>query len=404
MPRPALVLAIAATSQNLALGITFGAYGLLIADLAAEFGAGRSQLALGIALISLVMGLSSPVLGMLLDRWSIRGIMLLGILTTATGFLLAASATSVSGFLVSYGLVVGAGVTAFGVLPAGKLAANWFPHATGRALGIVSLPILLAAGPPLFGLVLELSGWRALLRSFAVVCLCFAPVLLLLRDHPPGAEEPALRTARVGEPGWREALTDSRFWLLVLLGGAMFSGGIVLVTHVVQHALNLGISLPRASLLLSVNGVAGIAGAFLFGWLADYLRPSGAIAINFLLQAAAWPLLIVQDGMLGLVLAVAVLGLCGGGAHPALSALVGRVFGARRFGTLMGLLTLLLIPFTFGAAPIAGLLYDRAGDYGSAFMLVAGLALTGLLLVALLGARLQASPVVGQDSLSNRQN
>jgi hypothetical protein len=70
----------------------------------------------------------------------------------------------------------------------------------------------------------------------------------------------------------------------------------------------------------------------------------------------------------------------------------------------MGLLTLLLIPFTFGAAPIAGLLYDRAGDYGSAFMLVAGLALTGLLLVALLGARLQASPVVGQDSLSNRQN
>ena len=392
MPHPALVLGIATTAQNLAIGITFGAYGLLIADLAEAFDAGRSQLSLGIALVSLVMGLCAPALGLLLDRWSIRGTMLLGTGLAATGFLLAAGASSLSVFLLSYGLIVGAGIAGFGVLPAGKLAANWFPHATGRALGIVSLPILVAVGPPLFGWILEVSDWRALLRGFALACLCLAPLLLLLRDQPPGAESVSSHSAgaaaRSPGEGWRSALADGRLWLLVLIGGAMFSGGIVLVTHVVQHALQLGVSLPQASLLLSVNGLAAIAGAALFGWLADRLRPTGALAINLALQALAWPVLIMQDSLVGLALATAVLGLCGGGAHPALSTLLGRIYGARRFGTMLGLLTLLVIPFNFGAAPIAGLFFDLAGSYTPAFVLLSTLALVGLLLVLLLRRRL----------------
>lgn len=392
MPHPALVLGIATTAQNLAIGMTFGAYGLLIADLAEAFDAGRSQLSLGIALVSLVMGLCAPLLGLLLDRWSIRGTMLLGTGLAATGFLLAAGASSLAAFLLSYGLIVSAGIAGFGVLPAGKLAANWFPHATGRALGIVSLPILVAVGPPLFGWILEVSSWRTLLRGFALACLCLAPLLLLLRDQPPGAKDCASHAVGAAsdspEEGWRASLADGRLWLLVLIGGAMFSGGIVLVTHVVQHALQLGISLPQASLLLSINGVAAIAGAALFGWLADRLQPTGALALNLALQVLAWPVLIMQDSLAGLALATAVLGLCGGGAHPALSTLLGRIYGARRFGTLLGLVTLLVIPFNFGAAPIAGLFFDLAGSYTPAFVLLSTFAMTGLLLVLLLRRRL----------------
>tara|TARA_R100001509_G_scaffold150392_5_gene109333 strand:+ start:70 stop:1260 length:1191 start_codon:yes stop_codon:yes gene_type:complete len=388
MPHPTLVLAIATAAQNLAIGLTFGAFGLLIADLAVTFEAGRSQLSLGIALVSLVMGLLSPVLGLLLDRWSIRGTMLLGILLASAGFLLASMAMSLPVFLGAYGLLVGGGITGFGVLPAGKLAANWFPQATGRALGIVSLPILVALGPPLFGWILEMSGWRTLLRIFAGTCLCLAPFLLLLRDFPQGAAEVAGPAPREPGEGWQTTLADSRLWLLVVIGGAMFSGGIVLVTHVVQHALQLGISLPRASLLLSINGLAAIAGAALFGWLADRLRPTGALAVNLGLQALVWPFLLLQEGLPGLALATVLLGLCGGGAHPALSALLGRIYGARRFGAMLGLLTLLVIPFNFGAAPIAGLVFDRSGSYAPAFLLLSGFAVLGLLLTFVLKRRL----------------
>ena len=82
---------------------------------------------------------------------------------------------------------------------------------------------------------------------------------------------------------------------------------------------------------------------------------------------------------------VAVLGLCAGGAFPALSALAGQIFGAQRVGTVLGQIMLLIIPFNFGAAPLAGYLYDFSGSYFLSFLLQAALclgALAGLLVLA----------------------
>lgn len=398
MTRPWTVLALAFLSQNLAIGITFGSYGLAVGDIAAEFGAGRSLASLGIALAMLTMGLMSPLLGHLLDRWSIRGMMMIGAAAAAAGFQLASHAASMPQFLLCYGIVVGFGITAMGVLPASKLAANWFPQSTGKAIGFVSLPVLIAVGPPLFGMVIAEAGWRELFRLFSYAYLALLPFLLLIRDRPPQSralrqDEPLATEAPVIR--WRDSLADRRLWLMVLIAGIMFSGGIVLITHIVQHALGQGIELARASLLLSVNGVAAVCGAMLFGWLCDRLSPLAAVTVNIALQAIMWPYLLFQGELIGLVVGTAVLGLCGGGAHPALSALVGAVFGARRFGTILGQITLLVIPFNFGAAPLAGLLYDIGGSYTIAFLLQAGLCLLGVLLLVAAGSRvvgLQAAP------------
>lgn len=391
MNRPWIVISLAFLAQNLAIGLTFGAYGLLIGDIADEFSGSRSQVSFGIALITLVMGLFSPALGYVLDRWSIRGTMMIGAALTALGFQLGAHAQSLTMFLTCFGLLVGAGITCMGVLPAGKLAANWFPQATGKALGFVSLPILIAVGPPLFGWVIEHSGWRELFRYFSYVYLGFLPLLLLVRNHPEGATAPAQAAVSASSAPtvrWRDSLADKRLWLMVLIGGIMFSGGIVLVTHVVQHAVGFGIDLAKASLLLSVNGIAAVVGAMLFGWLSDRLSPAAAVTINLAVQALMWPFVLMQTDLTGLILAVSVLGICGGGAHPALSALVGSVFGAQRFGTILGQITLLVIPFNFGAAPLAGWLYDINGSYAAAFILYAGLCLFATVVMALLGYRM----------------
>lgn len=382
------MLSLAFLSQNLAIGITFGSYGLLIGNIADDFSASRSQVSLGIALIMLAMGLMSPLLGYLLDRWSIRGTMMIGVVLTALGFQLAARADTLMMFLLYFGLVVGTGVAAMGVLPAAKLAANWFPDSTGKALGFVSLPVLIAFGPPLFGMIIVESGWRELFRGFSFTYLALLPLLLLVRDRPvpdrvpTAAVEPLVPVAR-----WRDSLTDRRLWLIVLIGGVMFSGGIVLVTHIVQHALGSGVALASASLLLSVNGVAALLGAVLFGWLCDRLSPLAAIVINVGTQALIWPFLLLQTELTGIALGVAVLGVCGGGAHPALSALVGSVFGAERLGTMLGQITLLVIPFNFSAAPLAGLLYDLNGGYGLAFGLLGMLCLCTTVLLAAGGKR-----------------
>lgn len=391
MRRPMAVLGLAFLAQNVAIGIPFGSFGLLIGDIADEFNAGRSSVSFGIALVMLAMGVLAPLLGYLLDRWSIRGTMMLGAIVAALGFQLSSRADTLWSYLFSFGVIVGMGITAMGVLPACKLAANWFPENTGKAIGLVSLPVLVAAGPPLFGLYLAEAGWRELLRVFSYAFLLMLPLLWMIRDRPEVAVEPlvpmAEPPAHVAVVNGTSLLLDRRLWLLVPVGGIALSGGIVLVTHIVQHAIGLGISLPRASLLLSVNGVASMCGALLFGWLSDRLSPLRAIIINLCLQTAIWPLLLMQEQLPGLMACAAVAGLCAGGAHPALSALLNRAYGASRFGTMLGLMSMLVLPFTFSAAPLVGYLFDVSGGYTLGFGLVSVIYALVLVLLLISGGK-----------------
>ncbi|MDY0006017.1 MAG: MFS transporter [Spongiibacteraceae bacterium] len=390
------MLGLAFLSQNLALGITFGSYGLLMGDLAEDFAASRSTVSFGLGLITLSMGLVSPLLGRVLDSWSIRNTMIIGALLSALGFQLTAHAGSLGLFLFYFGVVVGVGVTALGILPASKLAANWFPGSTGKALGFVTLPALIALGPPLFGSILADVGWRQLFIIFSYVYLALIPLLFLIKDKPAAA--PAAPTSAGLSPALSatSSLRDPRLWALVLIGGVMFPSGVVIVTHIVQHALGQGMELGRASWLLSINGMASVAGGMLFGWLCDRLTPVKALTINLALQATAWTLLLFLTNTAGLTLGVIVIGLCNGGTFAALSALAGRLFGIDRLASSVGQMQLLIIPFTFGAAPLAGYLFDISGSYRPAFALHAGVCLLAALILALRGGRLTRSYQSGQ--------
>ena len=63
------------------------------------------------------------------------------------------------------------------------------------------------------------------------------------------------------------------------------------------------------------------------------------------------------------------IGLCAGGLHPAFAALLGNAFGREAFASALGLATLLMLPFTFAAAPLAGAIFDATGSYNVAFTL-----------------------------------
>lgn len=135
------------TTQNLAMATTFGAYGLIVATLTREFQTSNSLVALGLGMISLCVGLAAPVVGTLLDRWSVRSVMLLGALTAAIGFITAAQAQSIAVFLFCFGLLVGLGITFVGPLPSAKLAGGWFPQAPGKAIGFIGIALLIRSLP-----------------------------------------------------------------------------------------------------------------------------------------------------------------------------------------------------------------------------------------------------------------
>ena len=378
------MLAIAFVLQNIAMATTYGVFGLLLDPLGHAFNSRHSASSLGISLISLMMGLCAPAIGAMLDRWSVRGTVIIGCLIAAAGFMLAAAANSLVLFLFAFGVIAGAGVAAMGVLPASKLATLWFPRSTGKAIGLVSIPLLLAVCPPLFGYVIATLGWRSLMVSFAIVMVLLVPVATLLRA-PPCAPATLINDharSAAASATLLSILGKAQFWWLVMIAGLLQSSGIVLFTHIAAHAISLGNPLPRASLLLSVLGITSMAGAFAFGWLADRIGPLRALVVDAAAQAVLWLGIAAVPEFSALTVLAGCLGLCTGGTTPAVFAFIADRWGQERFSRVQGQMTLMIIPFIFGMPPLIGWLFDRAGNYRFAFTVEA--AACGLALVLLL--------------------
>lgn len=373
-----LMLFIAFMASNISLGLTFASIGLLIEPISQDLQGSRSLLSLSIAFLILAGGATGPVVGWLVDRWSLRGTMLIGCLLGAAGFYAAAQAGSTLAYLISFGLVLGLGYALTGILPANKLAALWFPDQLGRASGIANLLVLSAVGPPLFALVIAGHGWRTLLEIFAVAYLGLF-LLCWLVKVPAVTSRPAAPTAShapadKAPPPYRKPV----FWVLCLAMGLQYTHGIVATTHMVAYATGRGIPATQASMLLSVLGVCSGLGAMVFGALCDRIGSFPTLILNALGQTAMWLLVLYLPGFMPLAVAMAGFGLCGGGAMPIVSSVLSRAYPARQFGSAFGLVGFVTLPFSFGAAPLSGLIFDLSGSYQGAFLLQLAFGVTAL--------------------------
>ena len=85
--------------------------------------------------------------------------------------------------------------------------------------------------------------------------------------------------------------------------------------------------------------------------------------------------------------------LMGAAMGPALtlhSACIGQRYGAESFSRVIGYSYFTKIPFLFGAAPLAGKLYDLSGNYASTYLTVIGAVLVAAgaaAVLALIGRR-----------------
>jgi len=383
---PYLMIFIAFVAFNAAVGLTFGAVGLLIEPLTQEFGASKSQISLSISLIAAISACVSPFVGRLLDRWSLRGTMLVGCLVGMAAYGGAAHARSTLEYLLAFGALGGLSFAMIGVIPTNKIVSLWFPDKLGRMSGIVNLSVVNALAPPLFSYVIVTHGWRVLLEGFALVNLGLLLLCLLVRaparvsqamDSMGAAADGGASSGQQETPPFKEKL----FWIICLPTAVLSTTGIVAITYIVGFAQSQQVVASRAALLLSVLGVASLVGAPLFGWLCDRISPLRALLFNGCAQLLLWCALAGMSDFSGMALVLALLGLCTGGVVPMLIALIGRAWPMRRFGAALGQMTFAGLPLSFSAAPVAGLIFDLAGNYRAAFLFEAALcalALCGL--------------------------
>ncbi|OCC25024.1 hypothetical protein MB02_06210 [Croceicoccus estronivorus] len=349
-------------SQNVAIGCSYGAFGVSLLALQERYSAGRGVISLGFSCVILGMGLLGPLIAASVNRFGLKWTMMTGAVLASCGYTVLALSSSTTAFLLAFAFLIGPGVALSGTLPVGLLVGGWYPEARGRAVGLATMPVLLSFMPMLGVLLIErldLSGFYIILAALHFLML---PVLAGIHSappFPPAGQDGAKR----GQAQSGKLLTSPVFWLMVLCGGVLNAVGITGVANMVALLIEQGRSPAEAGFLASLMGGSSVLGAFSVGWLCD--RFGGGRALSFASAgfACGWLVLATMSGVFLMALSVFLIGVCGAGVFPAVNVLSTRIFGLERLAHVLGLFGLFTLPMTFILPPAAGLLHDITGSY-----------------------------------------
>ena len=403
------VCAAGAGTQAIAIGFTLGAVGLFAAPLAAELGATATHFNLGVGLFTLVMNLSMPVIGGLLDRGSIRRVMFAGAATLALSLAALSQVTTLwqVGLLFSGGCAVG--MALLGPMASSTAMANWFEQLRGRALGFANAggPLGPALIVPVAAYAIGTFGWRSTLLGFAAATVCISwPAIQFgmidrpadVGQYPDGAEPIAVgqddAEASSAASSWtaRSIFGCRDFWFIAL-GVAPFAGsGLIMGANAIPFMMYLGASTESASFVVVLQSIGAVAGPLILGSLADRIHPRllflGMVATLGLALAAltfepSYPV------ALGIFFGM---GLVGGSMMPVYGALIARLFGAESFGQVIGLGALVGLPVLFLGPLGFGYAFDATASYSTGLIgMVIALALGAVFLMLLPAGAARAS-------------
>lgn len=371
-------------------------FGTVFTSITDEFGWSVALTAVAFSARSEFGGLVAPVIGLMIDRWGPRRMLLFGVASAAAGVLLISSMAALWQFFVGMALIAVGTSSAAGHV--GIVAtATWFERRRGRALSVLTLggasAGMLTVG---VGWLVDELGWRVALRVLVVVVVAIGALASLdVRSRPSNHPQPmdglgaptaggAATEKRWGIPA-REAIRTRAFLLLTLAVLANGFGWTAVLVHQVPFLESLGASTTEAGAFVSIFAVATITGRLGFGYLADVMDKRHVYAMALAALAA---------GVLGLGLArsegqglVALLLVAPGfgGVMPVRPALIADFFGTAHFGVIGGISAMTMTLGAFFGPFVVGVAVDETGEYAIGWLLAAATLVLGI--PAILAAR-----------------
>ena len=372
------------------LGFTFGVF---LKPIMADTGWMRSTTSFALSVGGILGAIAVPVLGNMMDRWSIRRVALPGIVVYTIFLSLMGLAPAVLGiFTLMFAL---AEMTSAIQTPLGyaKAISAWFDRRRGLALGIAMSGVGLGAFvvPQLAERLIERVGWRGAYVSLGLLtfAIAFPAVALWIREPRPGEGERGAAAPIALPLGHtvREAARTARFWML---GAAFFLVAVAIngsAAHIVPLLTDHGLSAASATATLAIFGLATMSGRLLAGFLVDRIFAPYVATFFFLAPIAGFAFLASATGMLP-ALGVVLMGMGLGTEIDLIAFLVTRYFGQRAFGQIYGYFFMIFgLGSSFGRF-LAGLIFDLAGSYNPALIGAALALVVAVILVNRLGSYL----------------
>src|SRR5271156_2056473 len=333
-------------------GSGFDTTGVFIAPLVKEFGWSRAQVSTLPSMIAIFIGVSAPLIGWLLDRFEAKWIAALGSLLAAAAFVIAGTANSYTTMLIAY-CTLGVGMASGAVLPCYFVVSNWFSDRRGLALSVSQVGI--EVGGTVMALLtayfIQAHGWRFAYIALAlpIVFLVTPALALLVQNRPPEGHVEAATAEAQSVPGLDvgEALASRSFWLIAIFDFCSVAVGTGILVHLIPYLIGLGFSPTRATTAFSIMLAFQLPGKPVLGWMADRIGIRLTMTIDIALVAVGCALLLGARHALPLGLFVILYGFTFGAPVPLIPMLLADAVGLKRFGSLMGLLS---IPAVIGSA------------------------------------------------------
>ncbi|MGE3783676.1 MAG: MFS transporter, partial [Alphaproteobacteria bacterium] len=279
-------------------------FGIFQKPIAAELGVGRELWSFANALSMLLMGLLSPFVGNIADRFGTARTVAAGGLVYVAGMFMIALATE--GVMLTAGSILcGVGTAAAGFGPIfGAISRKTPERHRSIALGVAT-----AGGSfgqfaivPFASLLQQrLDSWHATMAILGTLSMLMIPLALGLRE----ARKPAATAATGGaRQGAREALREASrtpgFWLLTtgffVCGFHVTFIGLHLPPYIADNAVGmtfLGVPISPLELggwAIGLVGLFNIAGSLIWGWLGGRYAKKDMLALLYALRATAFVL------------------------------------------------------------------------------------------------------------------
>ncbi|MGH7311986.1 MAG: MFS transporter, partial [Candidatus Rokuibacteriota bacterium] len=331
----------------------------------------------GISTIALLnwifMGVGSLLWGALSDRYGGRIVALAGGGLLGLGLVLSSQVAALWQLHVTFGVMVGLAVGAF-YAPLTATATRWFTANRGLAVALVSAGIGLGVLviSPLARWITSVADWRiAMLVLGDLAWLTILPAALLIREQPAGARGAEWGGARaVAERDFSpaEVVRAPQFWIIALTHFACCAAHSGPIFHMVTHAIDQGVTAMTAATVLSMSGLASIAGRIGTGMLADRFGAKRTLVAGLALQAVmVYLYLFAQDTSTFYGLAL-VFGVAYGGVMPLYALLTREYFGEKVMGMAYGGV-FLVSTLGMGLGSFAGgWVFDQFGSYAWLFL------------------------------------
>jgi MFS family permease len=393
-----VMVGIGALMTCVAVGAMFS-LAVFLAPMTLDTGWSRAGISSAMTLNFLAMGVAGFVWGAISDKYGPKRVVLAGSILLGLGLALASQAKTQTGFLLTYGLIVGVSAGSF-FAPMFAAVMPWFEKHRGLAVSLVSVGIGVAPMTisPFAAWLVTHTDWRSAQLTIAVlVWVLLVPAAFFVRQAPaaPAGSGPAEVPQLGPAPSIGTALRSRQFIVLALTYFACCAAHSGPIFHTISYAIVCGIPAMAAVTIYSVEGLAGLGGRVVIGMLADRFGVKPILVLGLAIQAVAASAFLVASKLGDFYVVSAVFGFAYGGVMPLYAVLAREYFGQQILGSILGAATM-ISSLGMALGPIGGgWAYDHYGSYAWLYIGSAALGF-GAVAIALAFPPVRRRPLVPQ--------